>query len=765
MVLVVEDAEYADPGLLDFCDHLLDWAADAPIFILTFARPELTERREGWGANRRNATTLHLDPLPNPVMAALLDELVVGLPVRVRDAIVARADGVPLYAVETIRSLIDRDLVMPEGGVYRLVGEVGELVPPASLTALIAARIDALPAAERALVRDLAVLGSTFPRPAVGAVCPLPPAETDALLAALVRKEVLSIRADRLSPERGSYAFTQGLLRSVAYDTLGRRDRKARHLAVAAHLRAAFPADGEEVAEVIAAHYADAYAAGPEDPDAGQIRTEALAAYRRAGERALTVGAPETALAAYRSAAGLAVGEQERAELSGLAGRAAFQAGRHPEAIELLDAAIAGHAAAGRTREAARLTGLAAHAQGRLGRNEEAVRRLTEALSSLDTGQADADAADLAAQLALVLVFVGHPDQATPHLETALVYAEALELPDVLSLALNARAFVLSSAGRHNEALISFEGAAAVADANELGFDATRSHMNAGDLRMIGDLPGAADRFETALGLARRRGDRYGEVICLGNLMLAHIFTGRWEEAARLGAEGLVDPDRPAAAVLHDRLVLLSTLRGEPAAAAAHAETLAEMDNHDDVQTRAMVQATRATIALGAGDPVAALDLAGRAVIGGIAFGGLRHEAVRQAWPNALEAALLLGRLDEAEKLLAIVAERPRGHVPPYLRAQHARYRARLQAALGQHEEVEAGFTVAEGILAELAYPYWLARTRLDHAAWLAEQGQPEPAALLAEQAAVVLHSLCADPVLLAQARQLASDAGGVPVA
>ncbi|MGI8681066.1 MAG: hypothetical protein ACR2JO_02805 [Mycobacteriales bacterium] len=112
---------------------------------------------------------------------------------------------------------------------------------------------------------------------------------------------------------------------------------------------------------------------------------------------------------------------------------------------------------------------------------------------------------------------------------------------------------------------------------------------------------------------------------------------------------------------------------------------------------------------------------------------------------------------------MAIVADRPLGHVPPYLRAQHARYRARLDAARGEHDEVEAGFTTTEDILAELGYPYWLARTRLDHAVWLTERGQPDSAALLAEQAAEVFAQLGAAPALT-QARRLVPAAAPTPL-
>ena len=125
------------------------------------------------------------------------------------------------------------------------------------------------------------------------------------MLAELLRREVLSVSADPLSPERGSYRFAQQMLRQVAYETLSRRDRKGRHLAVAAHLRTAFPRDGEEVADVIAQHYLDALAAVPDDPDMAGLREQAISALMRAAERAERTGAPGSAASSYAAAARL----------------------------------------------------------------------------------------------------------------------------------------------------------------------------------------------------------------------------------------------------------------------------------------------------------------------------------------------------------------------------------------------------------------------------------------------------------------------------
>jgi hypothetical protein len=261
VVLVFEDLQWADTGLIDFIDQMLDWSASSPVFILTLARPEMEAGRDGWPAGRRAATTLVLDPLDDGAMRALLDSLVSGLPEDAASRIVAQAEGVPLYAIETVRALADRGALVDRQGRLTLVGELGQLDVPASLSSLLAARIDALDPEERGLVKAMSVFGGSFPRSAAVALGGVPEARVEDLLASLVRKQVLMIRADRLSPDRGQYAFAQSLLRTVAYGLLSRQERKPRHLAAAEHLRRVFANDGEDVAEVIASHYLEAYRA------------------------------------------------------------------------------------------------------------------------------------------------------------------------------------------------------------------------------------------------------------------------------------------------------------------------------------------------------------------------------------------------------------------------------------------------------------------------------------------------------------------------
>ena len=138
VVMVFEDHHYADTGLLDFVDHLLEWSRGVPIYVVTLSRPELLERRPNWGAGKRNFNSLYLEPLSESAMRQLLGGLVPGLPEGAVRAIVSRADGIPLYAVETVRMLVAQGRIAVVDGTYRPVGDLTTLAVPETLTALIA---------------------------------------------------------------------------------------------------------------------------------------------------------------------------------------------------------------------------------------------------------------------------------------------------------------------------------------------------------------------------------------------------------------------------------------------------------------------------------------------------------------------------------------------------------------------------------------------------------------------------------------------------
>ena len=192
VVLVVDDAQHADEGLLQFLEHLLV-AGSFPCLVVLLTRPGLLEEHPRLATNRR-ATVVHLPKLSDADASALLSGLVVGLPDEVRQGLVARSEGLPLYAIETVRSLIDRDLVVPRGGQYVLADpdalDLTTIGAPASLQALIAARLDSLSADQRLVLDHASVLGVSFPKANIEALC-AGVEDLDGVLAGLVRQQLL----------------------------------------------------------------------------------------------------------------------------------------------------------------------------------------------------------------------------------------------------------------------------------------------------------------------------------------------------------------------------------------------------------------------------------------------------------------------------------------------------------------------------------------------------------------------------------------------
>ena len=159
-----------------------------------------------------------------------------------------------------------------ERRTFHVEGSLDALEVPETLHALIAARLDSIGGPERQLLQDAAVLGKSFTAGGLRAITELPAESRGTLLATLVSKDLLAIQSDPRSPERGQYVFVQDLVRSVAYGTLARRDRKVRHLNAAAYLESSW-SEEEGVAEVIASHLLEAFEADPDAPDAAGLAT------------------------------------------------------------------------------------------------------------------------------------------------------------------------------------------------------------------------------------------------------------------------------------------------------------------------------------------------------------------------------------------------------------------------------------------------------------------------------------------------------------
>ncbi|MEN3343028.1 MAG: hypothetical protein V7644_2432 [Actinomycetota bacterium] len=743
-VLAFEDMHWADASLLDFVEHLLEWSRDFPLYVITLARPELHERRPGWGAGQRNFSSLYLEPLSAAAMQELLEGLVPGLPERLRGQILARAEGVPLYAVETVRMLLDRGLVAEEGAVYRPQGEIETLEVPLTLQALIAARLDGLSPEERRLLQDGAVLGKTFTVQALAALSGVPREELEPLLSSLVRKEVLSIQSDPRSPERGQYGFLQDLVRHVAYETLPKRERKSRHLAAAAHVEAAFAE--EEVAEVLASHYVAAFETAPDADDAPLIRVKAGEMLTRAGERAASLGAPEEGRRYYEQAAELADEPLVEADLLEQAGRLAVLANRPEEARERIEHALRLRSDAVDRRGVARALAALADVDLLEGRIDESAARLEQAVADLERGEPGAELAAALAQLGRLRVLRGRGEAAAVPLERALTLAERLLLPEVFVEALTSKALVVLQQGRLAEARILLEAAAERAHTEQLYASALRAENNLAVVLEASDrFAEALDLGERTLALARRRGDRRWESELATGVLIHHILLGRWDEAeAKAAAAGPQATSEGARAqLLH--VGLIHCERGELGPARAVLAAGVRVRDSESPQARASYAAVEARVLRAEGRHPEALAAAERAF-------SLRGElsitdtSMKRGLVEGIEAALALPDLERVEELLAIPDSLDPGDLTPFLQANAARLHAKLAAARGIDDGVDDGFRSAAGLFREFDFVFDLAVTQLEHGEWLEAHGRADEAQPLLDEAQETFERLRATP-------------------
>ncbi len=452
VVMVFEDLQWADDGLLDFIEHMLDWSGSHPLFVVSLARPELLERRPGWGTDRRGAVAVRLGPLPDAAMRELLAGLVPGLPEAAVGRILARADGYPLYAVETVRMLLADGRLEPSDGAYRPVGDLGDMEVPGTLHALVAARLDALPPAERTLVQVASVLGQTFTLASLCAVTGDSSPAQEAMLASLRRREILAIETDPRAPTRGQHAFVQALVREVAYGTLSRRERRARHLAAARYFEGL---GDDELAGVLATHYLAAYRAAPEGPEGEAAAAQARVALRGAADRAESLGSLVQAAEALRAVLEVTTDPRERAATLQRKGWNQMLASRYEEGELALNQAVDAWTALG--DRGAMLHTVAQIAGSQLARAQIGGANATIA-AHLAEAEALADNPDAVEGLAWFAEAAGRTAFRSSRNEEAIVWcdralriAEPRRMDYVISMALITKAVAMSYLGRIRE--------------------------------------------------------------------------------------------------------------------------------------------------------------------------------------------------------------------------------------------------------------------------------------------------------------------------
>jgi tetratricopeptide (TPR) repeat protein len=678
---VFEDMQWADEALLSFVEYLMEWSRDHGLFVLALARPELADRRPGWGATSRSLTSLALEPLGAAAMAELVSGMVPGLPATAAARIAAAAEGVPLYAVETARMLLDRGLLVraADGGGYGVTGDIAEIEIPETLHALVAARLDGLSEEERRLLQQAAVLGKSFSPEGLAAVSGRPREQVDEALTTLARKELVSVQTDPRSPERGQYGFVQDMVRTIARDTLGRRERKRLHLATAEHLRRQ---GGDELAEVIAAHRVDAYRLLPDDPDAADLRDAARTDLLVAADRAGSLGAPAEALRLVSLALELAPEGAGQAELHERAGSLALQKGDVDDAEAQYARALEIHERGGDPHSAARVRARRGDVLFLQGRAEQAVAEMEEAYAVLADGPPDADLAHLGAQVGRLCGMIGDEARGRAALERAIDISEELGLPEVLSNALNTKGlWIIAFTHRREEGRSLLLGALRVAlDAGETQA-AMRAYFNLSFEREgVDDYSHSYDT--DGLALAERVGDEQWKRSFLLHTSFAALESGDWDGALQITYEAEDTPgaesDIFARGILLTRANVLSR-RGSVAAARAAIEAAGFDESVSDEQNRAGLRSARAEVLAAEGRYAEAAAAARRGAEAAATL-WLGHPAVKMSIMLETWCALRAGDRVPAEAAVERLTREPLGRLSPRLGAHRALLQAMLAA-------------------------------------------------------------------------------------
>ena len=523
LVLVFEDLHFADDGMLDFVDHLVDWASGVPLLVVGTARPELLARRPGWGGGKPHALTLSLSPLSDDETAQLVHALLERpmLDATVQETLLERAAGNPLYAEEFVRMVEEHDPAAEE------------LPLPETVQGLIAARIDGLTPEEKTILQDAAVLGKVFWLGAVAALARVERRVAEEGLHALERKEF--VRRERSSSVAGEteYAFRHLLVRDVAYGQIPRPPRAEKHRQAAEWI--ASLARPEDQAEMVAYHFLSALellrAAGL--PTA-KIDEQARIALRDAGDRAFALNAFAHAAHLYEQSLELWPGEDStRPDLLFRRAHALHLAAdeRQVEALEVArDALLEG----GDRDRAAEAQVLLARAWWYRGTWDRARSAYEHAAALLGDGSPTPARAQVLAQVSSLRALEGEYEEAIRMAGEALAVAEALGLEDVRAAALTTRGFARNDLG-HEDGIRDLEEGRRVALGAGASREASRACNNLGvALYGAGELTQAFELLEEASALAERAGQvdltRFGRAM----MLLPALDGGHWDDCVRL---------------------------------------------------------------------------------------------------------------------------------------------------------------------------------------------------------------------------------------
>ncbi len=624
LVLVVEDIHWADDGSLDFIDFLARWA-EGPLVLLCLARRELLETRPSWGGGLANALTVVVEPLAPDETARLMDGLLAGgVPEPLRDRVVALSEGNPLFVEEMVRMLLDRGVLRFANGHWELAGDVAAVDIPPSVQAVLAARLDALPADEKRVAQDAAVVGRIFWDVVVAHLVRAGREPTHELIRRLRVRDLVVQRNPSSLADAREYGFRHVLVRDVAYDSLPKRERARLHREIAAWAEAELADRIEEFAELIAGHLAAALAyeegfASAGSEDLRRLRETTRQAAERAARRAAAVSQMAAAARWLRLAVDLArtlrVPPREMARLAHEYADLAWENSDPRERSDVLAGAIDGLLGlADRTDEDEQVLAGLREQRGQAlydaGEVERAREVLRTGIADLEPGPPSRGRAALLDRLGWTYWRAGEVDAAVPVLERAIAEATASTADEILRWAHHNLGIALAFLGRNDEAIALLEESFAAARAAGDRALLLRCYINVPATRYgRGDpLPPLVAVADEGLQLARRSAATHTLAWLAGNRSEFAREMGRLDEAIVHADEAVrnavvISPGHQAARLLSRALI--HRLRGDPAAARRDVEEAERISAEHEPQVAVFLPRNRA-LERWPDDPVAA---------------------------------------------------------------------------------------------------------------------------------------------------------------
>ena len=532
LILVIEDLHWADDAMIEFVEYLADWASGVPMLVLCTARPEIYERKPGWGGGKRNSTTIGLAPLQADEIAALVSSLLEEtlLPAETQATLLERAGGNPLYAEEFVRMLTDRGILQRRGRAWQIVAD-GDIPVPDTVQALIAARMDTLSPERKALLHDAAVIGRVFWPGAVAEMGGTDQAGVVAGLHDLLRKEL--VRPVRRSSMQGEDEFTfwHILVRDVAYAQIPRAQRAARHRKAAEWIERAAGERVADHADILAHHYLQALelggSASAADPG---LRAAASRYLYLAGTRASPLDKGR-AVQLYRQALELTdVDDPGYPEIRlNLGGNLVAMASHHDAIVEF-EAAQAAFAARGEVvRAAFAMTEEAMTV--RYFDPDRAYEMLIQAREILESHPPGPELVRLYAALSGRAMVAAQYRESGELAQKAIDLAEKLERPDLGVRPLQYRGMARWDQGDADGAKADLEASIELGQRVGESMGVAVAHTNYGGLRWTVDGPEAGlESYEQGIAFAAQRGMDTSRLWTSAEATFCLYELGRWDD-------------------------------------------------------------------------------------------------------------------------------------------------------------------------------------------------------------------------------------------